>query len=41
MISANATCFPFNSGHDLKVKKNYEPFVLGPRLAIDTIPLFE
>ena len=34
----NIVCFPSNQGHGARVMKNCEPLVLGPELAIDSIP---
>ncbi len=34
----NTTCLPSNHGHGTVVKKNCDPFVFGPALAIDNRP---
>ena len=36
----NTECLLLSQLHGTKVKKNWDPFVLGPELAIDSIPDF-
>lgn len=35
----NTTCLPSNQAVSLKHRKNYDPLVFGPELAIDKTPL--
>ena len=35
ITSPNTTCLPSRCGHGTKVIKNWQPFVLGPQLAIE------
>jgi hypothetical protein len=34
----NTVCFPSSQGQGMNVRKNYDPLVLGPALAIDNSP---
>jgi hypothetical protein len=38
LTSPNTVCFPSNHGVGMVVIKNYDPFVLGPALAIESNP---